>query len=31
MAALKAEGRLPPAFESWVTMVEKALKALPGP
>jgi hypothetical protein len=30
MAALKAEGRLPPAFESWVTMVEKPLKALPG-
>ena len=26
MAALKAEGRLPPAFESWVTMVDEALK-----
>ena len=27
MAKLKAEGRLPPAFESWVAMVDAALKA----
>lgn len=27
MAALKATGRLPPTFESWVTMVDAALRA----
>ena len=29
LAALKADGRLPPAFESWVTMVDAAIKAGP--
>ena len=29
LATLKADGRLPPAFESWVTTVDAALKATP--
>jgi uncharacterized caspase-like protein len=31
IAGLKADGRLPPAFESWLTMVDDALKASPSP
>jgi len=29
LAALKGEGRLPPAFESWIVMVDTAIKAGP--
>jgi tetratricopeptide (TPR) repeat protein len=31
IAGLKADGLLPPAFESWLTMVDDALKATPSP